>query len=160
MWPRLSRSEFKATGRPERKARFREVVERGPPPGLIAYLGGTAVGWVSVAPRSGVARFDAGKLSRLETPEEGVFAITCFYVRAGHRRRGLSERLLGAAVDYARARGAVAIDACALEAEGKLTGDHGFVGLAEVYRRAGFVEIARRSPRRPLMRIRLQGSCV
>jgi GNAT superfamily N-acetyltransferase len=156
MWPRIPGSVFRAMERAERKAQFRGIVERGPPPGLIAYAGTTAVGWVAVGPRASLARFDSGKLSRLDSPQASIFAIGCFYVRAGHRRKGLTARLLDAAVAHARAQGAAAVDACAIETDRKLAWGEGFVGFASVYRRAGFVEIARRSPQRPLMRIRLE----
>jgi hypothetical protein len=64
MWPRLRGVEFKALEKAQRRAAFRRIVERGPPPGLLAYAGGVAVGWVAVGPRASVKRFDTGKNSR------------------------------------------------------------------------------------------------
>ena len=62
------------------------------------------------------------------------------------------KQLAGAAVDFARANKALAVDACAIEPDKPLVWGEGFVGLASVFRALGFSEIARRSPRRPLMR--------
>ncbi len=42
--------------------------------------------------------------------DDSVWAVTCLFVRAGFRRQGLSRVLASAAVDFARDRGARAIE--------------------------------------------------
>jgi len=158
MWPRLSSSEWTAMERTQRKRRFGAIVKKGPPPGLLAYEGEVPVGWVAVGPRSSVFRFNTGKLSQPLGDDDGpnpdkTYAITCFYTRAGHRKKGLMEVLARAAVDYAKSRGAEAVEACAIQPDRPMQWGEGFVGLASVYRRVGFSEVARRSPKRPLMRL-------
>ncbi|MBV8564958.1 MAG: GNAT family N-acetyltransferase [Methylobacteriaceae bacterium] len=160
MWPRMARSEWKALGLDGRREAFHAIVEAGPPPGLLAYEGGTAIGWVAVGPRATVVRFQGAKVSRpVEAPAapgpDGTHAVTCFYIRSGHRKRGLMRPLAIAAVEFARANGAMAVDVCAIEADRPLVWGDGFVGIASVFRSLGFVEIVRRSPRRPLMRLTL-----
>jgi hypothetical protein len=61
-----------------------------------------------------------------------------------------------AAVGHAKEKGASAVDACPVEADRPLMWGDGFVGIASVFRNLGFTEIARRSPRRPLMRLTLR----
>ena len=158
MWPRIVRSEWDALGKDGRKRRFAAIVKKGPPPGLLAYEGDLAVGWVAVGPRPTVARFNSGKNSRPAEESEGTdpdktFAVTCFYTRAGHRKKGLMEALGRAAITYARKQGAASVEACAIEPDKPLQWGEGFVGLATVFRRLGFAEVARRSPKRPLMRL-------
>lgn len=157
---RVRGAEFKAMTREERKAAFRAAVERGPPPGLLAYQDGQAVGWCAVGPRVSFERFQRAKTSRpLERPDEPdaarVYAITCFFIRTGYRKRGMMTLLARAAIAFAKQNGAVAVDACAIVPERPLVWGEGFVGIASVFASLGFREIARRSPLRPLLRLAL-----
>jgi GNAT superfamily N-acetyltransferase len=158
MWTRMPRKDWRAMGRAERKAAFRDIVQRGPPPGLLAFEGDKAIGWCAVGPRSSVAAFQNARTSKPAEPDEApenVFAVTCFYIRAGYRGRGLMRALAQAAVDYANQRGAEALDVCPIDGDRKLLWGEGFVGLAPVFRDLGFEEIARRTATRPLMRLAL-----
>ena len=161
MWPRVAGVEFKAMDRAVRKDAFHAIVAAGPPPGLLAYDGDRAVGWCAVGPRVSLARFQSAKTSRpieeLGGPAMSpIYAISCFFVRTGYRKRGLTRLLATAAIELARTKGAAAIDVCAIEPHKKLTWGEGFVGVASVFSSLGFQEIARRSPRRPLMRLALE----
>jgi GNAT superfamily N-acetyltransferase len=82
-----------------------------------------------------------------------VWLISCVYVRKGARRRGLMAAMIDAAVEWARASGAPAIEACPLD--GSVSPSATSIGYATTYSAAGFVEIARRSPERPVMRLEL-----
>jgi GNAT superfamily N-acetyltransferase len=157
MWPRVSRSTFDQMSKDERKRAFCKLVKSDAVLGLLAYEDGKAVAWVSVGPRASVLRFNTTKSSKLEDDVDGtLYAITCFYVRTGHRKRGLMKELATAAIGYAKEKGASAVDACPVEADRPLMWGDGFVGIASVFRDLGFTEIARRSPRRPLMRLMLK----
>ena len=79
-----------------------------------------------------------------------VWAITCFYVRSGHRRAGVMADLVAGAVDLARAAGAPAVEAYPLD--GSISPSATSTGYATTFAAAGFVEVARRSPERPIMR--------
>lgn len=154
--PRKAWSE--ACGAPNREAFF-SIVKAGPPPGLVAFDGEKPVGWVNLGPRSLFPRFNAAKTSSPLVPDDasdvGVWAINCFFVRAGERRRGLTRALLDAAVDFARAGGARVLEACPIETERKLIWGEGYVGIGSTFRAAGFRAVAKRSQTRPLMRIDL-----
>lgn len=155
MWPRLTSSDFRAMDKEKRKRAFKFCVAKGPVPGLLLYEGGQAIGWVAVSPRIDVIRFEKAKTSGLEPERDPAkfYAITCFYVRIGHRKRGLMTDLAKAAIDYAKKKKAVALDVCPIETDKPLMWGEGFVGIASVFRELGFEEVARRSPRRPLMRL-------
>jgi len=160
MWPRVAGVAFKAMDREHRKHAFHAIVAAGPPPGLLADDGDRAVGWCAVGPRVSLARFQSAKTSRLVDEPGGtemsrIYAISCFFIRTGYRKRGLTSRLAREAIEFARAKGAAAIDVCAIEPQKPLTWGEGFVGIASVFASLGFQEIARRSPRRPLMRLTL-----
>jgi GNAT superfamily N-acetyltransferase len=79
-----------------------------------------------------------------------VWAITCFYVRKGHRRQGVTAALIAAALDMARAAGVPAVEAYPLD--GAVSPSATATGYASTFAAAGFVEVARRSPERPIMR--------
>ena len=156
MWPRLSRAEFDEMGKDNRKRAFRKLVKSDAVPGLLAYEEGRAIAWVAIGPRRDVARFNNAKTSKIEEEHgDDLYAITCFYVRNGYRKHGLMKVLAEAAIAYARSMRARTVDACPIEADRPLMWGDGFVGIASVFRDLGFIEIARRSPRRPLMRLEL-----
>jgi predicted GNAT family acetyltransferase len=157
MWPRVSGADFKAMSKDRRKKAFKSCVATGPVPGLLLYEKGQAIGWVAVSPRTDVICFENAKTSELEPDKDPRkhYAVTCFYVRTGHRKRGLMTDLAKAAVDYARKKKAWAIDVCPIDTEKPLMWGEGFVGIVSVFQELGFEEVARRSPRRPLMRLSL-----
>lgn len=157
MWPFLRAKDWQAFSRDDRRDALKAKVAEGPAPGLLAYRDGQAIGWIASGPRDRYVRFQLGKTSRpLETDTDDTIrathAVTCFYIRSGYRKDRLMARLLEAGVDHVRARGARYLDACPIESDKPLQWGEGFVGIASVFRRSGFEEIARRSPKRPLMR--------
>jgi GNAT superfamily N-acetyltransferase len=131
------------------KETFREVVETGPPPGLLAFDNDLAVGWCQLTPRDALPWLDkAPRLKRVDdTP---VWSISCFYIRNGYRRKGVSTALITSAVRIARDAGAAAVEAYPLDAD--LTPSSSYTGFASTFERAGFVTVARHVPSRPIMR--------
>lgn len=127
--------------------------------GLVAYLDDTPVGWCATEPRPAyVGLVRAFKVPWAERSEDrsdpGVWALTCLFARAGFRRRGLSRALAGAAVTFARDRGAHAIEAYPLTTT-KAIDEELHVGTCTTYAATGFREITRPTLRRAVMRIDL-----
>ena len=149
----------------ERARRLREQTACGHPDsdttsGLVAYLDGEPVGWCAVEPRSayeGLARNNRvpweGRSE--DKSDDSVWAVTCVFVRAGHRGRGLAYVLARAAVDHARGRGARALEAYPiLTTPGqKISWDEIHVGTPGIFAAAGLAEINRPTKRRTVMRI-------
>jgi GNAT superfamily N-acetyltransferase len=132
---------------------FHAVVEDGPPPGLLAYRDGAPVGWCAVAPRDAYRRVLNSRVLKPVDEDAGVWSIVCFYVVRGERGGGLAAALLEAAVDFAATRGATAVEGYPKDTAG--TARHAnelFVGSMSMFADAGFEEVARRSPQRPIMR--------
>ena len=158
MWWRLTRSEFeKRKGEKNRRA-MRKLVESGEVPGLLAYADGEPVAWCSVAPRE---RFPALARSRVLAPidDRPVWSVVCFFVRRDLRGHGLTVALLRAAKDHVREHGGKIIEGYPVEPKSGTTAPvFAFTGLASSFRRAGFREVARRSPTRPIMRRHLRMS--
>jgi GNAT superfamily N-acetyltransferase len=132
---------------------FRGVVEDGPPPGLLAYRDGEPVGWCAVAPRADYRRILNSRVLKPVDEDPGVWSIVCFYVVRGERGGGLAAALLEAAVDFAAAQGATAVEGYPKDTAGSARhANEMFVGSRSMFADAGFEEVARRSPQRPIMR--------
>ena len=111
-----------------------------------------AVGWCAVGPRKTLPQLNRSRVAAPIEDIEGVFAVNCFYVRSGWRGQKLMRTLLDGARGVRRKAGCVAVEACPIDTQRKLVWGEGYVGIASVFRDAGFSEVARRSPTRPLMR--------
>ncbi|MBE0532900.1 MAG: GNAT family N-acetyltransferase [Rhodospirillales bacterium] len=131
------------------KAAFREVVMQGPPPGLLAFEGETAVGWCQLTPRDALPWLDrTWRLRRVD--EVPVWSLSCLYVRKGHRRHGITSTLIEAALKAAKEAGAPALEAYPLDAA--LSPSATGTGYASTFERTGFKTVVRRVPPRPIMR--------
>jgi GNAT superfamily N-acetyltransferase len=158
MYWRLARKDWDAARGAKAKALFRQRVEKGPPPGLIAYAGKEPVGWLQIGPRADAPQWNGPKRVSAPTPDapetdESVWAATCFFVKPGWRGKGAMQALLQGAIAFARERGARLIDACPIES--RASAGARYVGAASTFLRAGFKEVARRKENRPLVRLLL-----
>jgi len=152
MWWRVPRSRFeKQKGVVNRRA-LRRIVDSGDTPGLLAYRDGEPVGWCAVAPRTAYTVLERSRVLK-PVDDEPVWSVVCFFVAKGHRGRGVSVKLLQAAVRHARSLGAHVIEGYPVEPRrGRMPDVFAWTGLAGGFREAGFKEVARRSPTRPIMR--------
>jgi len=133
--------------------------EPGPTSGLVAYLDGEPVGWCAVEPRTaypGLLRSHrvpwAGREE--DKTDDSVWAVTCFVTRVGYRKRGVSRALARAAVDFARERGARALEGYPITTKNVIL-EELHVGTEGVFAAAGFTEVSRPTLRRVVMRIDL-----
>ena len=157
--PRESFGSFPAE---ERAHRLREQTDCGHPPaartsGLVAYLDGEPVGWCAVEPRTayvGLVRNNlvpwAGRAE--DRTDASVWAVTCLFTRAGFRKRGVSRALARASVDFARERGAHALEGYPITTKNVID-EELHVGTEGVFADAGLTEVSHPTPRRVVMRI-------
>lgn len=148
----------------ERAQRLREQTgcdgANGPTTGLLGYLDDEPAGWCAVEPRTaypGLIRvYRVPWVGREEDPsDDSVWAVTCLFVRAGFRSRGISRVLAGAAVDFARERGARALEGYPMVTQPwrEITSDEMHVGSRSIFADAGFSEVSHPTKRRVVMRI-------
>jgi GNAT superfamily N-acetyltransferase len=128
---------------------FQTIVGDGPPPGLLAFDDTLAVGWCQLTPRDSLPWLDrTWRLKRVD--DLPVWSISCFYIRNGYRRKGVTSALINAALRTAQRAGASAVEAYPLDAD--LTPSASHTGYASTFERAGFATVARHVPTRPIMR--------
>lgn len=138
---------------------LRAQVLGGPPPGVLAHLDGEPVGWAAVAARPGYPRLARAQVLRGtpagELADPGVWAVTCFVVRPGFRRRGIAAALLDGAVAHARAGGARVVEAYPVDVAAKaaVSSAELYHGTLSLFLAAGFREVRRPRPTRPVVRL-------
>jgi GNAT superfamily N-acetyltransferase len=145
---RVSNADFQAAPADElRELLRRDVASDGTPPGLIGYIDGVPVAWVAVRPRTDYPRLlrwsvvAAHGVTPVDAPD--VWSVSCFVVRPGFRRRGLSSALLSAAIDAAQSHGARVVEAYPTDTStrARWSGTDLYRGTLAVFERAGFTRV-------------------
>ncbi len=134
---RLSSREIEELGGGSREQAMRRLCEREHPPGVVAYADGEPVGWCNVGPRAEITRLARSRLIK-PVDDVPVWSVVCLIVRTGHRRRGVTGRLIEGAVAYAAANGAPAVEAYPVDPGGRMDLTMAFVGTRSMFERAGF----------------------
>lgn len=137
----------------DNRDRFAAVIADDQPPGLLGYIGPEPVGWVQVGPRADFPTLQRSKLLK-PIDEVAVWAINCFVVKVGHRRKGVGRGLLAGAIAYAKHLGAAVLEAYPVDGS-RSSGVDYFTGTLEMFSREGFVEMIRRNETRPIVRLTL-----
>src|SRR5262245_61526944 len=96
MYWRMPNKDYQAKRGPVTKRMFKKRVSDGPPPGVVAMDGEDAIGWLQIGPRPDVPQFSTPKrvsapLKEADAEDERVWVATCFFVKAGHRRQGVTD---------------------------------------------------------------------
>lgn len=129
----------------DRKAALLSRVEKRVPIGLLGYVDGEPVAWCSLGPRESFLKLTDGP----DDGEENVWSVTCFFVRRDHRKGRLSGRMLDAAMDYARERGAKVIEGYAVD---PTSPSYRFMGFVDLFAARDFSPVGRAGKRRHVMR--------
>ena len=156
MWWRIRRPEYeKLKGNGNRKA-LKKLVTTGREPGILAYIDDKPAGWVCVGPRDD---FPVLENSRLFKPidDQKVWSIVCFFTARPYRRTGMTNKLIAAAVEYAKRKGARILEGYPVDPKSNKMPDlFAYTGFSSAFRKAGFQEVIRRSESRPMMRKKLK----
>ncbi len=144
------------TGAAKRDLMVRRI-EDGPPPGLIAYRGDVPIGWMQIGPRADVPEWNNPRRAMSPLPDTDpadrtVWAISCFFFVSRERGQGLSHRMVAEGLKFARTSGAKLVEASPMDRSKTSKSIGLYVGSTAVFEKAGFTEVARQKPGRPLMR--------
>jgi GNAT superfamily N-acetyltransferase len=143
--PEEAKHHSGAARKPMIQARIAAVT----PVGLIGYLDGNPVAWVSIAPRDTYRKLGGPAA----TDDECIWSLVCLYIHRPLRGRGYGRQLIDAAVDHARRRGATAIEAYPVD---PASPSYRFGGFVPAFERLGFSEVGRAGSRRHVMRRAVQ----
>jgi len=156
-WRLRHRDWVAGKGAANKRALQRLVVD-GDRPGVIGYAGSASaagrepVGWCAVAPRPVYTHLARSRVLK-PVDDRPVWSVSCLFVLRPYRRLGLSVQLLKGALDFAASRGAGIVEGYPIEPTMERTPDpFVWTGVPSAFERAGFTEVARRSPSRPIMR--------
>lgn len=128
-----------------------QVCTQQVPAGLVAYADGEPAGWVQVGPSTRYPRFKP----RGHQAAHSIWALTCFVVRDGYRKRGVARELLRAAIGHARDAGAEFLRARPTDTEITAKDSAGlFTGVLSSFQAEGF-EIVNRNHSMTLVQLRL-----
>lgn len=147
LW-RSTKEELKSNTKAARRERMLDRIDRGVPVGLVGYLDGEPVAWVSIAPKQTYQRLGGPE------PEEGrkVWSLACMYLRRKHRRKGLGHELIDAAIAEAGRQGAAVIEAYPVDPDSP---SYHFMGFVPNFEAKGFAEVAKAGTRRHVMQLTL-----
>ena len=134
---RIPSKENLALQGPARGELVQQLCRQDPPPGVLAYDGDEVVGWAAVHPRADTGFARNRKIPHVD--DVAVWSVWCIRVRPGHRGTGISHHLLEGAVEFARERGAPAIEGYPVDNRGERVDlTMAFVGTRALFERAGF----------------------
>lgn len=140
------------------KAAFRHIVDRGPPPGLLAYDAGKPVAWCRVMPRASLPGLARSRYFKTDLDIDGVWSLACFVVRPPYRGRGLTTVLTKAAIAFARDNGGRILEAYPWETGEEKHPSIIYGGMASTFLRLGFEVVQRTAPHKPMMRLALDSA--
>jgi ribosomal protein S18 acetylase RimI-like enzyme len=148
---RLRSKDMAAMQVPELRERLHDQARSNQPPGLVAFDDERAVGWVSLGPRTDFERIVRSRVIP-KIDDRPVWSIVCFAVSSRARGRGVARALLDEAIDYARSRGAIALEAYPARvpttddgSPGAIHPNAAFTGTVPLFEQAGFSIVAERA---------------
>jgi GNAT superfamily N-acetyltransferase len=158
---KLTNAEWKTASRETCEPLLKQQVRDGDPaPGVLAYLDGEPVGWCAVEPRPNYLRLTHMKVLAGSTePQDDptVWAVTCFVVRVGFRKRGIGGALLAGAVNHARSGGARVVEGYPVDPtqRNRVSSADLYHGTVTLFQANGFREVSRPTPDRAVMHLDL-----
>ena len=154
MWWRLKRSQYEKQKGAGNKKSIKKIVNSGIIPGILAYVNNNPIAWCAIEPRESYALLENSRvLKRID--DEKVWSVVCFFVSRKYRRKGVTEKLLEAALNHAKKNRAKIVEGYPVDS-GKTPSVFAWTGYASAFLKVGFKEVHRGSPTRPIMRYYLK----
>ena len=156
LW-RLTRKQYELQKGVGNKLAMKAIVDSGEVPGILAYHNTKAIAWCAIAPRSS---FPVLSRSCILQPidDRTCWSVACLFIEKSYRKKGVSTGLLRAASEYAKSQGAELVEGYPVEpkSDKNIPPAFAWTGIPSAFISAGFREVIRRSPTRPIMRKELK----
>lgn len=153
MFFRVTGKEFARKRYEGNKQDMKLLVEQGRKPGILAFVNNEPAGWISIAPREEFHRINRSPVLR-KIDDEPVWSIVCFFIDPKFRKNKLSESLLEYAISYAKSNGVKILEGYPRDLQDS-SDENMYVGVVSTFEKMGFREVARRSSKRPIMRLKI-----
>ncbi len=155
MYWKLRGKAFEESKGLENRQMHKSLVSSGTVTGLLAYSDGEVVGWIAIEPRTAYEKLVHSRTLK-PVDDQAVWSITCFYVKKKFRRKGVTVELIKAAVTHVSQMGGKIVEGYPVDAQTTSPDPFVFTGTASAFQQAGFKEVARHSPTRPIFRFVIQ----
>ena len=143
----ITRSEFGKNGGEGNKQAMKALVDSGKIPGIIGYQENQPVTWCSIAPREEFGSLERSRnLRRID--DQPVWSIVCFFINRKNRHAGLLQEVIQAAITYTSQNGAKIVEAYPVEVKKHQSPGNLYMGILDIFLRAGFEEIETRGAHR------------
>lgn len=133
---------------------LKSLADKGAQVGLVGYEDGVPCGWISFGPREDFARLANSTIMK-PVDDKPVWSVICFVVPSEFRKQGVARRLLDAAVGFCRKKKIKLIEGYPVDKAGRSGDTSMWFGAKSMFDAAGFEEIARRKPTRPVVRLKV-----
>jgi GNAT superfamily N-acetyltransferase len=154
MWWRQSSSEWQKRRGSDRREALKTIVSQDKVPGILAYSNGQPVGWCSIGPKEEFNRLERSRTLK-SVGDQSVWSVVCFFVTINFRNKGVSTKLLEAAVKYAAKQGAKTIEGYPSRSKERQFDAAVYTGLASMFSKIGFIDVGSTSRTRTIMRYTL-----
>lgn len=150
MWWRLKRAQYEKQKGAENKKSIKKIVNSGITPGILAYDKVKPIGWCAIEPRESYSLLENSRvLKRID--DKKVWSVVCFFIDRKYRGKGVTEKLLEAALKYAKKNKAKIVEGYPIDSKNTPSA-FAWTGFASAFTKVGFKEVHRGSPTRPIMR--------
>lgn len=155
MFFRIPYKTFQANKPDGNKKLMKQLVNKGLPQGLIASMNNEPVGWIALAPREDYMKLANTRVFK-PVDDKPVWSITCFFIKKGFRRMGLSQQLIKGAVNFAKRKKIKTLEAYpAIPYNEKVPYPFLWVGVLSSFIKNGFKIVRQSSKSRAMVRINL-----
>jgi GNAT superfamily N-acetyltransferase len=155
MFWKLRGKAYEEARNSETRQMHKSIVDSGISTGLLAYLHGEVVGWIAVEPREAYPRLEHSRTLKA-IDDQRVWSVTCFFIAKKYRRKGITVELLKAAIEHVKKQGGRIVEGYPVDAEKNLPAPSIYTGTASAFEQAGFKEVARSTPTRPIFRFMIE----
>ena len=141
-------SAYHKRSREFNKQEFQNIVQKGPPPGLVAFKDNMAVGWCQLTTKRSLSWLEKN-YTYDNTGNKDVWCISCFYIKRGYRRKGVTSALIKDAIEIVKLSKGKLIEAYPADSASSYT------GYPSTFRKAGFKVVSQGKYKRTIMRLTL-----
>lgn len=140
------------------KRRMKALVEEGKAQGLLAFVDGKPVGWLTLGPRRSFPRLDRAPSFKCDDADD-VWSVPCFFIHKDFRGEGVATALLKSAMDVMRQRGVRTVEGYPVKRPkglARISNASAYTGTVPLFEKQGFDLVARRPQGKQRMRKRIR----